>query len=105
MIAAQTADKDVSAVYALDADGRFCCYGFMDVNGKKSVSYMEKLFEDSDWEFVGESDGQKIYLSPEKDSMGISFKNEEGTCALVYSADILSDYIGGNTSALDHLVS
>lgn len=104
MIAAKTADEDVIAIYALDADGRFCCYGFMNENGKKPVSYMEKLFEDADWEFVGESDGQKIYLSPEKDSMGISFKNDEGTCALVYSSDILSEYIGGNTSALDHLV-
>ena len=104
MIAAKTADEDVIAVYALDADGRFCAYGFMNENGKKSVAYMEKIFEDSDWEFVGESEGQKIYLSPEKDSMGIAFNNNDGACALVYSSDILSEYIGGNTSALDHLV-
>ncbi|MDE6592444.1 MAG: hypothetical protein K2K57_05190 [Oscillospiraceae bacterium] len=93
---------DYVGAYVFDADGELCCYAVM-FTGDADVSDAEVLFDNAGWEDMGESGSGRIYASPDYSAFGVAAKDNGTTAAMVYSFDILEEFMSGNDDALAHL--
>lgn len=103
MIAAETGVSDVYALYALDAKGKLCGYGYLSNSSSYGKKQLAKIFTDNGWEKSANIDGYTYYFSPDESDMGMITEAEGGYMLFVYSEGIMKEIIGGNTGALDHL--
>ena len=102
MLMVDVGSDDYLGAYVFDADDELCCYAVM-FTKEKDVALAEQLFEDAGWEFLSEAESGYLYVSPDYDSFGVALVNDGTTAAMVYSYDILEEFMSGNDQALDHL--
>ncbi|MCM1579680.1 MAG: hypothetical protein NC078_12885 [Ruminococcus sp.] len=94
--------SDSLAAYVFDADGGLCSYSVM-FTAETDRSPAEALFENADWEDMGDTGSGRVYVSPDYAAYGIAMTNDGVTSATVYSYDLLEEFMYGNDDALAHV--
>lgn len=93
---------DYLGAYVFDSDDELCSYAVM-FTYEADISEAEKLFENAGWEYLDQTDTGTLYVSPDYNSFGVALVNDDTTASMVYSYDILEEFISGNDQALSHL--